>query len=240
MDLLHGLVHDDPKTLEILKRDKIFAIPMLNTDGSHKIYEKYLETGKLVLKRKNNNRSHESEKDCGDVEGGVDINRNYDYLWGEEGAADPCGGSFAGPHPFSEPESQAMRNLLTKYQDTIKFVFNFHAFGPLFIWPYNGEVDNELALSNPEALEIFTEIYDNAEMPETMLAGNAIQSINYVAYGEANDYILKAHGIPSVSPELANDNIFASTFFLPFPFLAREVLRDNHKYVLHTIEKLSG
>jgi hypothetical protein len=41
---------------------------------------------------------------------GVDINRNYGYIWKYK--EDPCDESYAGPHPFSEPESKAMRALL--------------------------------------------------------------------------------------------------------------------------------
>lgn len=102
-------------------------------------------------------------------------------------------------------------------------------------------MENEIALSNPEALEVLTEIKRDAKMPELMLAGNAINTINYIADGEANDYILKTFDIPSVSPELANDNIFSRNhWFLPYKFLTREVLRDNHPYIYHTIKKIGG
>ena len=131
-----------------------------------------------------------------------------------------------------------MRANLYKYQDTIKFVYNFHAFGPMYVWPYNGEIENELEISNPEAQKIFNEIWDQGEFPSTTLHGNAINTVGYTADGECNDYILKQFDIPSVSPELANDNFFSSDFFLPYPFVAREVLRDNHPWIKHTINKL--
>ena len=37
IDLLHGLVHQDPEKLVLLQRSKYFFIPMLNVDGLHKI-----------------------------------------------------------------------------------------------------------------------------------------------------------------------------------------------------------
>ena len=80
----------------------------------------------------------------------------------------------------------------------------------MYIWPYNGELDNELARSNPEAQKIFNEIGDKDLFPENVLKGNAIKTVGYKADGEANDYILKTFDIPSVSPELGNDNIFSS------------------------------
>jgi len=62
-----------------------------------------------------------------------------------------------------------MRSLLYKYQDDIKFVYNFHAYGPMYIWPYNGEVENELEYNFPTAQHIFNEIFDEAKFPSTTL-----------------------------------------------------------------------
>lgn len=169
---------------------------------------------------------------------GVDINRNYGYIWGNNES--PCGESFPGPHPFSEPEARAMRNLLMKNQDTIKFVYNFHSYGPMWVWPYNGELKNELAESNPLAQQIFNEIWEEAKFPSSTLHGNAIQTVGYTANGEANDYIMKAFDIPSVTPELGNDNFLSGDFFIAYPFVVREVLRDNEPWVTHTFKKLSG
>ena len=76
--------------------------------------------------------------------------------------------------------------------------------------------------------------------PVSTLSGNAMKTVGYKADGECNDYILKAFDIPSVSPELGNDNIFSSDFFLPYDFVSRDVLRDNHPWIKHTIEKLGG
>lgn len=158
LEILHGLVHDNREMVQMLMRNRIFAIPMVNTDGCYTIYEHYLQTGKLLEKRKNNDRRFEGDANCPKANQGVDINRNYGYLFSE--SDDKCAHDYPGPHAFSEPETKAMRSMLLKYQDEIKFVYNFHAFGPMFIWPYNGEIENELEKSNPEAQKIFNEIWD--------------------------------------------------------------------------------
>lgn len=72
------------------------------------------------------------------------------------------------------------------------------------------------------------------------MKGNAIKTVGYLASGEANDYILHEFGIPSVSPELANDDFFSNDFFLPYPFVTRSVLRDNQDYIFTTMKKLAG
>ena len=51
---------------------------------------------------------------------------------------------------------------------------------------------------------------------------------------------MKAFNIPSVSPELANDNFFSGSFFLPYNFVVREVLRDNMPWINTTFKKLGG
>jgi hypothetical protein len=133
-----------------------------------------------------------------------------------------------------------MRNNLIKYQDTIKFVYNFHAFGPMYVWPYNGQLENELEVNHPEEQRILNEIWDEGLFPSTTLHGNAIQTVGYTADGECNDYILKQFNIPSVSPELANDNYFSQDFFLPYKYVTREVLRDNNPWIKYTMQKLGG
>ena len=42
---------------------------------------------------------------------GVDLNRNYDINWMEEGtSSNPCSNTYGGTESFSESESQAHRN----------------------------------------------------------------------------------------------------------------------------------
>lgn len=136
-DILQGLILEKPEHTEILRRNQIWFVPMVNPDGCYVIWEHYMQTGELLLKRKNNNRSNEGNENCEKRLQGVDINRNYGFLWGNNDGV--CGEGYAGPYPFSEPETRAMRELLTKHQETIKFVYNFHSYGPMYIWPYNAQ-----------------------------------------------------------------------------------------------------
>ena len=216
-------------------------MPVVNVDGSQKIMDHYDETGELLFKRKNMNPERKTQMniDCGDMEMGVDINRNYAYNW-EADDSDPCSESYPGHHAFSEPESIAMKNLMEKYHDTIKIVYNYHSYGPMFVWPYNSESANHLAEVNPLAQQILNEIWDDGDFPETTIKGNAIKTVGYLANGEANDWILNEYGIPSVSPELANDDFYSNDFFLPYAFVARSVVRDNHHWLFHTYKKLAG
>lgn len=133
-----------------------------------------------------------------------------------------------------------MRGMLYKYSDDIKIVYNFHSYGPMFVWPYNGAHPDKLQEENPDAQAIFNEIWDGAEFPESTLKGNAIQTVGYQADGEANDYIMKQFNIPSVSPELASDDFFSNWFFIDYDFVVKGVLKDNYNWVYHTFKKLGG
>lgn len=58
--------------------------------------------------------------------GGVDLNRNYDWnTVFAQGSPDPKDETYRGPTPFSEPETQAIRNL-TLHHD-FRYALSFHS-----------------------------------------------------------------------------------------------------------------
>lgn len=111
------MVHGDAEKIELLARNRYLVVPFINTDGSYTIFEQYVKTGQLILKRKNNDRQYEFDQGlkCPIESRGVDINRNYGYLFGNK--EPPCGEGYPGPYAFSEPETKAMRSLLYQMQD---------------------------------------------------------------------------------------------------------------------------
>lgn len=55
----------------------------------------------------------------------MDVDRNWDYHWGERDSSnDPCADNYAGPHPFSEPETRAVSEFLADHRGQIK-VYNY-------------------------------------------------------------------------------------------------------------------
>jgi N-acetylmuramoyl-L-alanine amidase len=53
---------------------------------------------------------------------GVDLNRNFSYRW--RGGVSPSSGYYPGPHPFSEPESRAVRKLVRRVQPRVSIWFH--------------------------------------------------------------------------------------------------------------------
>jgi hypothetical protein len=65
---------------------------------------------------------------------GVDLNRNYGALWGGPGAdSTQASAIYRGPAPFSEPETQAIRNLISTRQVTT--LITNHTFSNLILRP---------------------------------------------------------------------------------------------------------
>jgi hypothetical protein len=76
-----------------------------------------------------------AQLDTGIVGPGVDPNRNYGAFWGGPGAdtTDPLTQTYAGPGPFSEPESQNVRELVSSRQVTT--LITNHTFSNLVLRP---------------------------------------------------------------------------------------------------------
>ena len=75
-----------------------------------------------------------AQPDQGVVGGGVDPNRNYGAFWGGNGSSDTyVEQDYRGPGPFSEPESQNIRELVSSRQVTT--LITNHTFSGLVLRP---------------------------------------------------------------------------------------------------------
>ena len=180
--MLHGSLHNDPFYKHMLDSNLFYFVPIVNPDGLALIEQEFKTTGKVVTKRKNQNpeaRTSLAGKICKPEDSGVDLNRNYAMDWGngnradyghgeEDLCSDPCGDCYRGKEPFSEKETQAMRDFINTNKDQIKFVVNIHSNGNSWIFPYNGRVENDIETRNPGMLQVFQEIGKDATFP----AGN--------------------------------------------------------------------
>ncbi len=69
--------------------------------------------------------------------GGVDLNRNYGYQWdaqSQSGSTDPFEEDYRGSAPFSEPETQAMRELALSHD--FKYAISFHSGAEVILYPW--------------------------------------------------------------------------------------------------------
>ncbi|XP_076302722.1 carboxypeptidase B-like [Lasioglossum baleicum] len=103
-----------------------YILPVLNPDG----YE-------FTHSKSANRLWRKTRSDTGSVCKGVDGNRNYDIAWMTVGASDnPCSDTYAGPKPFSEPETKQMSNFLLARKGQIKAYITLHSYGQYILYPW--------------------------------------------------------------------------------------------------------
>ena len=68
---------------------------------------------------------------------GVDLNRNFGYKWGLQGASNrPCSEIFAGASEFSEPETKAQKLFMENRAANFKGFLTFHSYGQYILYPW--------------------------------------------------------------------------------------------------------
>lgn len=54
---------------------------------------------------------------------GIDLNRNFGYRWGGQGSSQqPCRETYAGQGPFSEPETNSIKEFIMKKPKEFKVI----------------------------------------------------------------------------------------------------------------------
>jgi hypothetical protein len=237
LKMIHGgVVHKNKRYRNLLMQNKYYMVPTVNVDGLAYIEEIYAKTGVLEAKRLNMNIG--KGLGCNSTLAGVDLNRNYDFNFGQGSASSAeCLESYRGKAAFSEPETQAMRNFLTKHKEEMKFVFNFHCAGKQFIIPYSGEVPNTLGQEQPQIRSIFKEIVKESRFPEGTDIGSSTENVQIRASGIAGDWITKALGIPAAEAEIGGWNEYTKTWLPKSSEFAQEVLDENLLWLEHVYEK---
>ncbi|KAI8420086.1 hypothetical protein MSG28_008672 [Choristoneura fumiferana] len=84
-------------------------------------------------------RSKSSPNNCF----GVDGNRNYGFKWGVSGVSNnPCDPeTYAGSQPFSEVETQIVRNIMMENQQRLKLYVSLHSYGQYLVYPWGYTAD---------------------------------------------------------------------------------------------------
>lgn len=102
----------------------VYVVPMANPDG----YNYSFTSDRLWRK----NRRITSQPGCG----GVDLNRNWDFHYGVGASENECSEVYRGSEPFSEPETKALRDAMTKVKDQLKVVMSLHSYGQQLLYPW--------------------------------------------------------------------------------------------------------
>jgi murein tripeptide amidase MpaA len=123
----------------------IYLLPLANPDGRAFVQAPH---GNPMWRK--NRRPNPDSPHCL----GVDINRNFDFLWpaGLTASSHPCSYQFKGPAAFSEPETRNVRHLVEAHPDIRLFV-DLHSFSQTCFYPWGDNrdqtTDPEMSFENP-------------------------------------------------------------------------------------------
>jgi carboxypeptidase T len=210
----------------LLESRDIWIIPMVNPDGA----EFDISSNRYKWWRKN-------RRDNKDGTFGVDLNRNYGYKWGTGGSdTDTSSDIYMGTAPFSEPETQAIKNFVTSQKNNTKVLLSFHTFSELILYPW-GHTYEKIQKKNPQGVSDY-EVYE--KMAKTMAGWNHYTpeqaSDLYIASGDTTDWAYGELGIFSFTFELSPSSMWSGGFYPGAKVLDR-VFQDNLRPCLYLIEK---
>ena len=188
-----------------LQRGEIWVAPMVNPDG-----HEYSRTQNRLW-RKNRRQNPD-----GSI--GVDPNRNYGYMWGtldvNTSSHVPRDETYVGPRAFSEPETQAVRNVVAR--ELFRGVITYHSFSQLILYPW-GYTDKpapdafaglKMAEVAKRMAQLIQGVHGTVYTPEQ-------SSQLYPTAGDTTDWTYGEYGIPSFTIELRPDSIAHGGFLLP-------------------------
>ncbi|XP_071524821.1 uncharacterized protein [Panulirus ornatus] len=181
-----------------LKHVSFIIAPVANPDG----YE-FSHTNDRLWRK---NRRSNGIFSCS----GVDLNRNWDKAWGEEGGSDnPCSFMYQGSEAFSEVETRTLGELVWVFKKKVKLFISLHSFGEyiLYPWGYTMDKPNKRGRLKHMAKTIMEQLNQNKSAHYKYGQSSELM---YLASGCADDYMYDL-GVPySYTIELPKDS-----FILP-------------------------
>jgi len=209
----------EQKISTLINTRDIWIIPMVNPDGA----EFDIEGGHYHLWRKNRSQNEGSSR-------GVDLNRNYGYLWGTGGSSHIASSdTYMGPTPFSEPETQAIRDFVKDHLN-LKVLLSYHTYSELILYPWGYTKDSIKQQRDHDAFKT---------MAETMAKWNHYtpeqSSDLYITSGDTTDWAYGELGIFAFTFELTPKGIFGGGFY-PGVKAIDSTFNDNLNPALYLID----
>lgn len=194
----------------ILTKVEVIVVPMVNPDGYAQV-----RAGESLWRK--NVRPKLPGSSCV----GVDLNRNWGFQFGEDnnGVVDPCEDNYSGPAPFSEPETQALRQLVLESEGILAHL-DIHSYGQLVLgpWSYGTTPPADCARVNRIGLAYAQDVSATNQNVIYKYSVAYRNNLLYTASGTMADWMF-ARGVMSFTVEVRpsineNDDVFES-FQLP-------------------------
>lgn len=215
--VLENYSKGEPEVVQIVDTRTTWFVPFVNPDSYVAIERKGLDTI-----RKNQRPT------CADPsQSGVDLNRNWGApYWSPDFG--PCNEEYAGTHPFSEPETQALRAVCEGWRPSV--VLHFHCCGNLLAYPFNGVSDSKLPQEDQAIYDDLSRAY------KARMSGPAPKILGYLAVGESDDWVYGALGIISATLEIVSVRADEASFWTD-PRVTLETVERNYPRIAYTVRK---
>ena len=202
----------DPALTNLVNTREIWVLPNINPDGG----EYDIATGVYQYWRKNRRLNPD-----GSI--GVDLNRNYGYRWGGTGSSGwPADELYRGPAPFSEPETQVVRDFVLAHPD-IKTAITFHSYAELILYPYGYTYEDQPSDMNADDLRTFKALAGQMAASNGYVPQQA--SDLYTTSGDTVDWLYGARRIFGFTFEMYPRS-YDPGFYPPGDVIARETQRN--------------
>jgi hypothetical protein len=198
----HLLEHyaSDAKVRRAVDQSEVWIAPLINPDGleySIRFYRYWRKNRRLNA----------------DGSFGVDLNRNYGYNWAydnEGSSPEPASEVYRGSAAFSEPETQAVRDLFA--QREFQALVSYHSYSQviLYPWGYTSTPTDKDALHRSLAADM--SILMEAVNGRVYGFGPSAAS-SYLTNGDTTDWAFGISGIPAYTIELPPIDQLGGGFF---------------------------
>jgi carboxypeptidase T len=180
-----------PEVGSAINTTQIYVLPMLNPDGVDAGVRKNCAPNHGFFGRNPQVTSY-----------GVDLNRNYGYLWyrffvlyplycGSTSCVDSSSG-YRGPWAFSENETRALKQFVDTHD--IKISISYHTYGELVLYPWG------YTIKPPKDKPVFVSIGENITAIDDYYTFQSIRL--YATIGDLCDWMYGTHGILAFTIEM--------------------------------------
>lgn len=202
----------NPEAKYLVDNREIFFIPVVNPDGYVRNQTTNPNGGGGWRKNRRNN---------GGSCFGVDLNRNYNYGWGNNSGSsgDPCSDTYRGPSAGSEPETQAVKNFCA--QILPKIGFSVHSVAGRYL--------NTLSYTDTAiAYDVYSDFSGDFASENNYTYGTVIEMLQYYSSGTTRDWLHKVNGTYCWTPEVGGSSFWPNqSEIIP---VANEML-PSYKYL---------
>ena len=187
----------------LINNREFWIVPVVNPDGLNKSHERNDRQNNWTGWRKNlRDNNGNGQEDYGDD--GVDLNRNYGYMWGHDDSGsspNPSSSTYRGPSAWSEPENRMIRALVEDEDHDFRTALTYHSKGEMILYPFGYE-----ALDPEEHFTQFTTLAREMTYWSGYEAGNYKSGTIYKVNGDMVDYLYGEHEVIVYTIELGKDS----------------------------------